>query len=103
MNAVLLQIDPGQAISVAKDLGGATPQTILAFWAVFATIFGGLIGWRLWKALDQRTAAHMAAVEKCHDSTLDITVKNIEAQNRMSEALDGNSNVMKAALEALKK
>lgn len=86
----------------------AATNAIIGPWAQYGALGSvvlalGFICWRLWAALDKRTEAHMEAVEKCHSTTLDITVKNIEAQNRMSEALDGNSTVMKAALEALKK
>jgi hypothetical protein len=83
-------------------------QAIIAPWmqlgVVGSVVIGlGFVCWALWRSLDKRTEAHMAAVEKCHATTLDITIKNIEAQNRMSDALDGNSQIMKAALEALKK
>lgn len=83
-------------------------QVIIGPWAQYGVLGSvvvalGLVCWKLWQALDKRTEAHMAAVERCHEKTLDMTIKNIEAQNRMSDALDGNSKVMQAALEALKR
>ena len=82
-------------------------QAIVGPWAQYGiagsvVIALGFVCWRLWGALDKRTEAHMAAVAKCHEQTMEITLKNIEAQNRMSDALDNNSEVMKAALDALK-
>lgn len=47
--------------------------------------------------------AHLAEVKSCGEKNADMLTKNIEAQNRTADALDGNSQVMKAALEALKK
>ena len=87
-------MDPTQAIIGPWAQYGALGSVVIAL---------GFICWRLWQALDKRTEAHMAAVESCHEKTMDITIKNIEAQNRMSESLDNNSTVMKAALEALKR
>lgn len=86
----------------------AATNAIIGPWAQFGvwgsvTIALGVVVLFLYRSNDKRTEAHMAAVQKCHDTTLDITVKQIESQNRMSEALDGNSTVMKAALEALKR
>ncbi len=86
-------MDPTQAIIAPWTQLGIVGSVVMAL---------GAIGMALWRALDKRTEAHMSAVEKCHAQTLDITVKQIEAQNRMSDALDRNSEVMKAGLEALK-
>lgn len=57
----------------------------------------------LWRALDSRTVAHLRAVEKCHEQTLDISVKQTEANNRMASALDGLEKVVETALAAMRK
>lgn len=88
----LQAVDPAQAIGVAKDLGSATPQTILAFIAVALAIG---FGWAIWKLISE--------IKSCGAERTELFGKHLEASNRMSDALDGNSQVMKAALEALKK
>jgi UDP-N-acetylmuramyl pentapeptide synthase len=89
---VLAQVDAGQAISVAKDLGASNAQTILAFIAVALAIG---FGWAIWKLISE--------IKSCGAERTELFGKHLEASNRMSDALDGNSQVMKAALEALKK
>jgi len=82
-------------------------QAIIAPWMQYGVLGSVVIGLgvvtvALWRALDKRTEAHMAAVEKCHAQTLDITSKQIEANNRLSSSMDGLEQVVKAALDVVK-
>ena len=56
----------------------------------------------LWRQLDRRTESHLQAVQRCHDQTLDITVRKIESDNKLAHALDGLERVVETALDALK-
>lgn len=82
----------------------AATNAIIGPWAQFGvwgsvTLALGVVVIFLYRALDKRTEAHMAAVQQCHDKTLDMTVKQIDSQNRMSDSLDGLKDVVKAVLE----
>lgn len=91
MIGVLLQVDPSQAIDIAKTLGSATPQTILAFLCMALSI---CFGWAMWRLI--------AEIKSCGAERTDLLGKNIDAQHRMSDALDRNSDTLKAALDTLK-
>jgi hypothetical protein len=84
-------MDPTQAIGVAKDLGAGSAQMILGFLSVaLATGFG----WALWRLIGE--------IKSCGAERTDLLGRNIEAQHRVAASLDNISEVMKAALEALK-
>ncbi len=82
MNAVLLQIDPAKA---AEALGAGDTKYILAAGLVLFVIVAGWLGKMLY-----------AEMKACAAQTLDITLKNIDANHRLAD-------VMEAALTALKK
>ena len=62
-----------------------------------------LIAIYLWRELQGARAALLAEVKACHLQMLDITVKRIESENKMAEALEGLERVIETALAALRK
>ncbi len=85
-------MDPTQAIDAANKLATGSAQTILAFLCVALAVG---FGWAIWRLISE--------IKCCGTERTEILTKNIEAQHRISDALDGNSQVMKAALDALKR
>lgn len=85
-------MDPTQAIGVAEKLARGDAQLVLAFVAV-----GGVAAatWAIWKVIHE--------IKACGAERTELALKSIDAQHRMSDALDRNSDVMKAGLEALKR
>jgi hypothetical protein len=57
----------------------------------------------LYRSLNQANISHMEAVEKCHEQSLDITLKQVEAQNNMANALEGVKSVVQTALDVIKR
>ena len=57
----------------------------------------------LWRTLSQTRAEHLAELRSCHAQTLDITIRQIESDNKLARALEGLEAVVKAALDALRK
>ncbi len=57
----------------------------------------------LWRALSQTRAEHMADVRSAHAQTLDITIRKIESDNNLANALEGVQKVVAAALDALRR
>ena len=87
-------MDPTQAIaSTLIDRWGVPGALIVAL---------ALVVLMLWRALDKRTEAHLSAVQKCSDDNRETLERKYESDLKLATALDGNSQVMKAALEALK-
>ena len=100
---ILLQVDPTQAIGVARELGTGSAQTVLAFVTVFATVgFGGAAVWAI--------RGWITEIRNCGQERATLATEAIKAQHATAQALDKNteaidrhSDVMKTALEALKK
>lgn len=84
---VLAQVDAGQAISVAKDLGAASPQQILSYFAVGATLAAAALGVMLYRSWQ----AHLAEVKSCSSE-----------KQQMMEAILDFKEVVKAALDVVK-
>ncbi len=63
----------------------------------------GLIAVYLWRELHASRAALLAEVKSCHAQMLDITIKRIESENKMADALEGLERVVETALTALRK
>ena len=57
----------------------------------------------LWRALHEAKAAHLAEVKACGAQMLDMTVKKIESDNKLADALEGVEKIVEAALAALRK
>lgn len=82
-------------------------QAIIAPWMQYGVLGSVVIGLgvitvALWRALDKRTEAHMAAVERCHQQNLETNLKYAEACNRLSNSMVGLEQVVKAALDVVK-
>lgn len=94
MNAVLLQIDPAAAVIAPWMQLGVVGSVVIAL---------GIVCVYLWRSLTVARADHLAEVKACAAQTLDITVKKIEGDHRLADALEGNSKVMEMALQQLRK
>lgn len=63
----------------------------------------GLVCVYLWRSLTDARSAHLAEVKACAAQTLDITIKKIESDNKLADALEGVERVVEAALAAIKR
>jgi molybdenum cofactor biosynthesis enzyme MoaA len=57
----------------------------------------------LWRAWHASKDAHLAEVKSCADRMLDLTIRKIESDNKLADALEGVEKVVEAALAALRK
>jgi len=73
------------AMETAKLLGTGPVQLVLAIGLVFFVIVTLWLGKRL-----------LAQQQECHAQTLDITIKKIESDNRLADALEGLERVIEA-------
>jgi hypothetical protein len=86
----------------------AATQVIIAPWTQYGVVgavvvaLGGVVV-MLWRALSARTEAHLATIEKCHEQTLDVTLKQTEANNKMAGALEGLERVIDTLTQAVAK
>lgn len=87
-------MDPTQAIIAPWMQYGALGSVVIAL---------GVVVMMQWRRINELSAAHLAEVKTCAAQTLDITLKKIEGDHRLADALEGNSKVMEAALAALKR
>jgi hypothetical protein len=79
------------AIETAKLLGTGSVQLVLAAGLVFFA--GCTVG--LARMLFRE-------IKSCGEERTQVIRQNIEASNKVAAAIDGNTQVMRAALEALK-
>lgn len=57
----------------------------------------------LWRSREASHAAHLAEVRACAAQTLEITLKKIESDNKLADALEGVERIVETALNALKR
>ncbi|UYN96571.1 MAG: hypothetical protein KIT25_06460 [Enhydrobacter sp.] len=79
------------ALETAKLLGAGSAQIVLAAGLVFFA--GCTVG--LARLLFRE-------IKSCGEERTQVIHQNIEASNKVAAAIDGNTQVMKAALDALK-
>lgn len=91
---VLLEIDPTAAIIAPWMQLGVIGSVVIAL---------GVVCVYLWKSLSEARAAHLAEVKACAAQTLDITIKKIESDNKLADALESVERVVEAALAAIKR
>jgi hypothetical protein len=87
-------VDPTAAIVAPWMQLGVVGSVVLALGAVCAY---------LWRSLTAARDAHLAEVKACAAQTLDITIKKIESDNKLADALEGVERVVEAALAAIKR
>jgi hypothetical protein len=81
---------------------------IIAPWAQFGivgsvTLALGVAVIYLWRSLHEAKEAHLAEVRACAAQMLDVTIRKIESDNRLADALEGVEKVVEAALAAMRK
>jgi hypothetical protein len=91
---VLAQIDPTAAVIAPWMQLGVVGSVVIALGVVCAY---------LWRSLIASRDAHLAEVKACAAQTLEITVKKIESDNKLADALEGVERVVEAALAAIKR
>lgn len=94
MRLVLLQIDTTAAIIAPWMQLGVVGSVVIAL---------GIVCAYLWRSLTAARDSHLAEVKACAAQTLEITVKKIESDNKLADALEGVERVVEAALSALKR
>ena len=80
------------AIDAAKALSSGDAKFILAAGLVMAVIVAGWLGRQLYSEL-----------KSCNAQMLDLTSRKIESDHKIADAIDSNTQVMRAALDALRK
>lgn len=83
-------------------------NAIIAPWAQYGALGAvvialGVAVLLLWRSLDARTAAHLQAVEKCHEQTLGITIKQTETNGKLANAMEGLEGAVRAVLDVVKR
>lgn len=83
-------------------------SAIVAPWAQLGiigtvTLALGVATIYLWRELRAAKAEHLAEVKACAAQMLDVTVKKIESDNKLADALEGVEKVVEAALAALRR
>lgn len=58
----------------------------------------GIVCVFLWRALSDSKKDHLAEVKFCAAQMLDVTVKKIESDNKLADALEGLERVVETAL-----
>lgn len=84
----------------------AATTAIIAPWAQYGILGSvvlalGVVVALQWKRINAVIDAHLAEVKACNAQTLDLTVKKIESDNKLADALEGVEKVVEAALRAL--
>lgn len=62
----------------------------------------GVALWVVFAKWQKAQADHIAEIKACHTSTLDLTLKNIEASNRQADALAALERVVDTAIDAMR-
>jgi hypothetical protein len=57
----------------------------------------------LWRSWVEAKEAHLAEVKACAAQMLDMTIRKIESDNKLADALEGVEKVVEAALAAMRK
>ncbi len=81
---------------------------VLAPWAQYGVVGSivvalGVVCILLWRALSESRAAHLAEVKACNAQMLDLTIRKIESDNKLADAIEGMERVVETALATLRK
>ncbi len=92
-------------------MGGASMDltaTVVAPWMQLGVVGSvvivlGIVCVFLWRSLSDARRDHLAEVKACAATTLDITIRKIDSDNKLADALEGVERVVEAALAAIKR
>lgn len=78
-------------------------QAVIAPWMQLGVVGSvvialGIVCVFLWRSLSEARSAHLAEVKFCAAQTLDITIKKIESDNKLADALEGLEKLVETAL-----
>lgn len=94
MSAVLLQIDPTQAIIAPWMQLGIVGSVVIALAVV--------VVWQR-KRIDETQAAHLAEVKSCAAQTMDLMLKKIASDDKLADALGAVERIVETALNTMKR